>query len=171
MAESKSFFDAIFGRLFALGTELQLRTGINFLAPLTVAADEANDRYDIGLNSILTGLTSINGARVIAPTQGASIGDANTTLNLSAGAHYYMPAGTTTTARTMTLGNTGVGAAPNNLGEIWVAIYTQGHNVIFNNNSAAALLTLTASSSARVLVFRYDHATTNYIFVGWRPIS
>jgi hypothetical protein len=127
-------------------------------------------QLDAKLNNIVN-LVSLNGARYIAPTQGANLGDTNETINISGGANYYMPASTTTTARTKTIGNTGVGAAPNDAGIVSVTVMTQGHNVVFNNNSAAAIYTLTASSSARVLDFQYDHATTNYVFRGWKPVQ
>jgi hypothetical protein len=120
---------------------------------------------------LISGLTTLNGSRYISPTQGADLGDANVTINLSGGANYYMPASTTTTARTVTIGNTGVGAAPNDKGVVSVTVMTQGHDVVFNNNSAAAIYTLTASSSARVLDFQYDHVTTNYVFRGWKPVQ
>lgn len=114
----------------------------------------------------LAGITTINGARVLAPTQGVNLTDANQTIHVSEGANRYMPAGTTTGARTKTIGVTG--AADKRI--LTVEVRTQGHNVVFNDDAAAALATVTAGD-AEVLDFWYDATTLHYKLAGRKALQ
>ncbi len=168
MAGFQGFFDAIFGRLFANGTEVALRAGLNVVSPLTVTADAANNRNTLGFSPTPTGLTSINGTKLAAPTQGADLTDANETLTVAGGANRMMNAGTTTVARDKTLGASGAADGVT----ITVAVYAQGHNVVFKDDAGSpnTLHTVTAGAK-QVIDFPFDNASGRFKRGGWKPLT
>lgn len=238
-----SHLDAMFGRIFDNGTELELLGGLNFVG-FTIAADTANGRYtiaidvpglgydsdDIGNASVIaagsgtvtdaldalfgslavhqslidtagsdidtlqarqiiagtnltgggtlaadrtlnlsatpTGITSINGTRVIAVSQGSNLTNANETIHISGGANYFMPAGTTTAARDKTIGNTGAAEK----GIVTIVVEVQGHDVVIKDNGGATLHTV-AAGAKQVIDCWYDSGTSLYKLAGWKPLA
>jgi len=113
----------------------------------------------------ITSVTTLNGARVSAPTQGANLTNADTTTHItSTGANHYMPPGTTSTARNITAGVTGAskGAVQT------YHIAAQGHNVLIKDDAGTTLYTVTAGD-ARIVDVRYNDGTTHYELAGWKP--
>lgn len=91
---------------------------------------------------------------------GSDLTDASVTINVSQGSSRKMPAGTTTTARTITVGTTGTPETDEN---IEIVIYAQGHNVIIANGGPLAntLYTIVAGTK-RVVHVQWDG-------VNWAP--
>lgn len=110
----------------------------------------------------LIGVANLNGARVCPPTQASLVSGSNA-ANMTTAANYFMAAGTTATASTVTCGATGAATGAC----LSFYVQAQSHNVTIADASGTTLRVVSAGEKEIVDV-RWDTSTSKYANPSWK---
>lgn len=189
MANARSWYDAFFGQLYNTGAVLELLGGVNFVgftitadevngyytitnpAAANASAGAAHalqtsngsggfvDGGATLVSGALAGVTKLNGATVVAPTEGV-LTDASTTKNISDGAQQVLPAATLTTNRTLTLGTSGSPITDDTIVVVRLDATANTYAIANGGAGGGTLFTFPASVKG-MMAFKYDG--TNWV--------
>ena len=149
----------------------EFATGIDADGVVSLAAPASADISDSTASgrAMLTAATAaaqaaLLGGVILVP--GTNLTDANATIAVGGGTDYRLPASTLTTARTLTLGDTGAAGKR----AIQVRVESQGSNYVIQDSAATTLLTV-SSGTRIVAAFVWDATTTLFQLASWAPFT